>query len=873
MDRTDFVENRIDVIKNVYTLYSYAKSNNIEDKDWAIQRFKQGHWYVVEPFGDLLLFAPSRFVGYKDNTRAKHMENPGDGTHTNSKFYELKLYKEAMSDFLIQKFQSFMKGLGIEKNTAKFFIPYDLDLTDLECHHQCYFVSPTHCEGQKEIAWKDFLNKDIMAIGWKDVDYSTKSVKDIMQEYQGDADALSAFSLIKQIKPGDIVCCTHNRYGLWGIGIAASSYKYEKGIHYAGIDDKGTEWNYSHYVDVAWLCYNKSGFIATSDLQIQPSEKQWNPYGTLSQREIPQYIKRYIFKDMKTMESSSQYTELIDLLKTNKNLILTGAPGTGKTFLAREIAHAMGAEVEFVQFHPSYDYTDFVEGLRPTPPDQNGNIGFERKDGVFKTFCRKALDKFGSSDDKRQTSIEKDNVQVATDNVGVDNECINNALKWLLTQNGAKIESIGGGIIYTLIIDSQNRIFIRIPSGNENYISQNAIARYLKTGIVGHNSYEASIGEFIKKNFSSYAKTNSVQNNTSSHSEYIQESDDSPSFKELYAELKRRIQNNEVILYTVYPRSSMELQVSGNELMYKKGGSFSSNYVNEDYVRKIYTYYRDKNIFDITRITNQDFFNIVGNTLNYTYYRGIVQELLNMSRKRTISYKQNQVADSLQQDSLQLVEKSNNEVNENDVIDEGYVKKDYVFIIDEINRGEISKIFGELFFSIDPGYRGKKVLVKTQYQNMITDKNDLFFEGFYVPDNVYIIGTMNDIDRSVESMDFAMRRRFAWKEIKANENTGMLDDLGTLKTEVIEKMNRLNNKIWNETTNEGIEGLGTAYHIGGAYFCKLKLYLNEDYSNKKEAYQKLWENHLRIVLFEYLRGSVNITENMKELEEVYYAES
>lgn len=76
----------------------------------------------------------------------------------------------------------------------------------------------------------------------------------------------------------------------------------------------------------------------------------------------------------------------------------------------------------------------------------------------------------------------------------------------------------------------------------------------------------------------------------------------------------------------------------------------------------------------------------------------------------------------------------------------------YVFIIDEINRGELSKVFGELFFSIDPGYRGEDGRVKTQYQNLV-EKGDEFAEGFYVPKNVYIIGTMNDIDRSVESMD------------------------------------------------------------------------------------------------------------------------
>ena len=197
----------------------------------------------------------------------------------------------------------------------------------------------------------------------------------------------------------------------------------------------------------------------------------------------------------------------------------------------------------------------------------------------------------------------------------------------------------------------------------------------------------------------------------------------------------------------------------------------------------------------------------------------------------------------------------------------------HVFIIDEINRGEISKIFGELFFCIEPGYRGEKGLVKTQYQNMITDKEDPFHKGFYVPENVYIIGTMNDIDRSVESMDFAMRRRFAWEEVKAKENTDMLDELGDMKEEAVETMERLNEAIWNDITNTGIDGLNAAYHIGGAYFCKLLLYLNEDHTNKDNAYRHLWENHLKGILFEYLRGTANATENLRMLELTYYNEN
>ena len=102
------------------------------------------------------------------------------------------------------------------------------------------------------------------------------------------------------------------------------------------------------------------------------------------------------------MGTTDKYSEYIALLESNKNLILTGAPGTGKTYLSREIATAMGAEYEFVQFHPSYDYTDFVEGLRPTPPDGKGNIGFERKDGVFKKFCKRAINIEGK---RHQASI------------------------------------------------------------------------------------------------------------------------------------------------------------------------------------------------------------------------------------------------------------------------------------------------------------------------------------------------------------------------------------------------------------------------------------------------------------------------------------
>lgn len=185
--------------------------------------------------------------------------------------------------------------------------------------------------------------------------------------------------------------------------------------------------------------------------------------------------------------------------------------------------------------------------------------------------------------------------------------------------------------------------------------------------------------------------------------------------------------------------------------------------------------------------------------------------------------------------------------------------KKFVFIIDEINRAEIAKVFGELFFAIDPGYRGQAGMVRTQYGNIQTERTcfvNAEDDWFYVPENVYIIGTMNDIDRSVETFDFAMRRRFAWMEITAEDRKNMWDGhIDPWKEEAGKKMSALNKAI------SKVSGLSAAYHIGPAYFLKL--------NESKGDFQQLWNYHISVILAEYVRGTPNADEALSNLKEAY----
>ena len=138
----------------------------------------------------------------------------------------------------------------------------------------------------------------------------------------------------------------------------------------------------------------------------------------------------------------------------------------------------------------------------------------------------------------------------------------------------------------------------------------------------------------------------------------------------------------------------------------------------------------------------------------------------------------------------------------------------YVFIIDEINRGNLSKIFGELMMLVEPDKRGREFSIPLVYASDSDDK-------FYIPANVHLIGTMNTADRSLAMVDYALRRRFRFINLRPEYSSStfkqFLADRGaepTLVQKVVGRMAALNRQIADDTKN-----LGRGYEIGHSYFC------------------------------------------------------
>jgi len=167
--------------------------------------------------------------------------------------------------------------------------------------------------------------------------------------------------------------------------------------------------------------------------------------------------------------------------------------------------------------------------------------------------------------------------------------------------------------------------------------------------------------------------------------------------------------------------------------------------------------------------------------------------------------------------------------------------KPFVFVIDEINRGNLSRIFGELMMLIEADKRGKQFAVPLTYS---TSRD----ERFYIPENIHVIGTMNTADRSLALVDYALRRRFVFFDLDPAFNMPnfrkLLTDNG-ISTEIvrmiIERFNDLNEHISKDT-----KSLGEGFRIGHSYFCRFG-----DIEDQEHWYNTIIDTEIAPLLREY----------------------
>lgn len=199
----------------------------------------------------------------------------------------------------------------------------------------------------------------------------------------------------------------------------------------------------------------------------------------------------------------------------------------------------------------------------------------------------------------------------------------------------------------------------------------------------------------------------------------------------------------------------------------------------------------------------------------------------------------------------------------------------HFFLIDEINRADLSKVFGELMFCLERDKRGERI--DTQYQNlpcygkdgkMIS--NDIFQDGFFLPKNIVIIGTMNDIDRSVESMDFALRRRFVWEEVKVDvdllldvfEEPTFFDGRG-LDTEFLAR----HIVRFNDAMKAQVKYLNSGYDISQGQFSDIP---DSEKTNMDAILNWVWTYRVESLLKEYMRGDRESARHLEELHKVWF---
>lgn len=286
-----------------------------------------------------------------------------------------------------------------EENRQKEKLAQENALGDADVETTHYWL---YAPGEGADMWDEFYDQGVMGIGWSELgDLSGYAAKSAVQERLVEArggtsqknSAHAVWQFVHDVKPGDIVFAKRGRTEILGQGVVESGYEYDPArqeypnIRKVRWTNKGS-WKSDEMFAMKTLTdvTDYPDFVDRIESFFSEGEAD-EPIVAVQKR--PEYTEEDFLEEV--FMDAGDYETLVDVLKAKKNIILQGAPGTGKTYLAKRLAYSILGEkdpdrVMMVQFHQSYSYEDFIEGFRPTA------TGFDLAKGAFYAFCKKAAD-------------------------------------------------------------------------------------------------------------------------------------------------------------------------------------------------------------------------------------------------------------------------------------------------------------------------------------------------------------------------------------------------------------------------------------------------------------------------------------------------
>jgi 5-methylcytosine-specific restriction protein B len=526
------------------------------------------------------------------------------------------------------------------------------------------------------------------------------------------------------------------------------------------------------------------------------------------------------------------------------NTILYGPPGTGKTYnsinMALQIADpvfmsdkSLGraditnryrqlveeGRIVFTTFHQSMSYEDFIEGIKPITNDNDGGISYDIEPGIFKRICTRAALPDENNFDKAYTSL--------TESLTNMDEPLE-----LKTQTGS---------VFGISLNSKENLSLH--TGNPLVKRATLTKDKLMTLITGigipafyKGYYQGVINHMKKEHGLVVGSIDNEMDNSLDASNH----DDIKHVKSGKIELGRS-----ELFDLAYQQLITDIQSHidrGNRYMFdtKAGAKHEATKINSNGSIQIKRLNANQSAYPVLRERLKDLFiqfpdaeNLTIKEHNLFMRKSIHQGASNAPTYIAILLRLNKISNTILSSNSAKVGTAIITTPHKDKQDSAPPQTsptNYVLIIDEINRGNVSQIFGELITLIEPDKRAgmpEALEVTLPYSK----------DKFSVPANLYIIGTMNTADRSVEALDTALRRRFSFREMAPEYDLLKGSDYkGISLKSLLEKINLR------------IEGLLDKDHaIGHSYFLKV--------SKKECTLKTVFFNEIIPLLQEYFYGN------------------